>query len=494
MIEGTYAEKHEYAKIKAPTLAFFAIGYCPSSPADSKCRGFDRKKVVDWAESLPEPQRKDAQEFIKAQQRYYEQEIEHFHREIPNGRVIVFTNADHVCFIDREAEVLREMREFLSDTGLRRPKLSLPPFVDLQIPLAPTPVKANGKQCLVYEVHITNFFTNKLELTRVEVFGDRTNEPLARYHGEELGRQIAQVGFIDRAVAGIAGLTVPADQPDERIIGPGLRAVMFLLLTVDKEADIPRVLRHRLFFKPTVMSASDNEDVVEGAQINVIRKRPLVLGPPLRGEGWLAAGALSNTNYHRRSVFPLDGRGRARIAERFAIDWVKLGPSGYSHHDGYANTNASGYGEEVLAVANAIVADVKDGIPENDPTSKENDIPLSLKTVLGNYVTLDLGKGRFACYVHLQPNSLRVRPGQKVRRGQVLGLLGNSGHSKGPHLHFHVVDANSLGAEGVPYVFESFEVQGVLPDLGDAWKPRPNAKTDKRRMEIPTQNAVIRFP
>src|SRR2546425_2412819 len=48
MIEGTYAEKHEYAKIKAPTLAFFATGYCPAGPENSKCRGFDRKKVFAW--------------------------------------------------------------------------------------------------------------------------------------------------------------------------------------------------------------------------------------------------------------------------------------------------------------------------------------------------------------------------------------------------------------------------------------------------------------
>ncbi len=114
MIEGTYAETHEYGKIKAPTLAFFAIGYCPASPPNSKCPGFDQKKVVDWIESLPEPQRKDAQEVVQAKQKYFEQEIEHFRREIPNGRTIVFTNADHVCFIDREPEVLREMRAFLS--------------------------------------------------------------------------------------------------------------------------------------------------------------------------------------------------------------------------------------------------------------------------------------------------------------------------------------------------------------------------------------------
>src|SRR6185436_14040255 len=107
-------EMHEYGKIKAPALAFFATGYCPANPASAKCPGFDRKKIFDWVESLPEPQRKDAQEFIQAQKNYREQEIEHFRREIPNGRTIVFTNADHLCFIEGEPEVLREMRGFLA--------------------------------------------------------------------------------------------------------------------------------------------------------------------------------------------------------------------------------------------------------------------------------------------------------------------------------------------------------------------------------------------
>ena len=48
MIVATYAETHEYGKIKAPTLAFFATGYCPASPANSKCPGFDREKIIDW--------------------------------------------------------------------------------------------------------------------------------------------------------------------------------------------------------------------------------------------------------------------------------------------------------------------------------------------------------------------------------------------------------------------------------------------------------------
>jgi pimeloyl-ACP methyl ester carboxylesterase len=112
MMEGTYSETHEYYKIKAPALAFFAVGY---------------KKDVDSAETLPEPQRQNVLEFLKTQRKYHEQEIEHFRREIPKGRVIVFTNAVHQFPLDREDEVLHEVREFLSDTGSRRPKINDPP-------------------------------------------------------------------------------------------------------------------------------------------------------------------------------------------------------------------------------------------------------------------------------------------------------------------------------------------------------------------------------
>jgi pimeloyl-ACP methyl ester carboxylesterase len=99
MMEGTYSARAEYGKIKAPALAFFVVGY---------------QKDVGRAETLPEPQRQNILDFLNTQRKYHEQEIEHFRREIPNGRVVVFTNADHNIFIDRENEVVREMRAFLT--------------------------------------------------------------------------------------------------------------------------------------------------------------------------------------------------------------------------------------------------------------------------------------------------------------------------------------------------------------------------------------------
>jgi pimeloyl-ACP methyl ester carboxylesterase len=99
LMEGSYSTTAAYGRIKAPALAFFAIGY---------------QKAVDQTATLPEPQRKGVQEFLKTQRKYHEQEIEHFRAEIPNGRIIVFTNAEHACFIDRQSEVVREMRAFLA--------------------------------------------------------------------------------------------------------------------------------------------------------------------------------------------------------------------------------------------------------------------------------------------------------------------------------------------------------------------------------------------
>ncbi len=162
------------------------------------------------------------------------------------------------------------------------------------------------------------------------------------------------------------------------------------------------------------------------------------------------------------------------------------------------NANYYGYGADALAVADAVVIGVKDGIAENVPQTKARAVPITPETIAGNYVLLDIGGGRFALYAHLQPQSLKVKVGDKVKLGQVLGLVGNSGNSDLPHLHFHIVNAASpLAAEGVPYVLKSFLMQGIVKSNAeiakDGFKPDASAES-KRQMEIPVQNAVVFFP
>jgi murein DD-endopeptidase MepM/ murein hydrolase activator NlpD len=104
---------------------------------------------------------------------------------------------------------------------------------------------------------------------------------------------------------------------------------------------------------------------------------------------------------------------------------------------------------------------------------------------------MEIGDGLFAFYAHMQPGSLRVKVGDKVRRGQVLGLLGNTGNSTEPHLHFQICNASSeLGSEGLPYAFASFEVQGKAGEDKLSLFPRGPVKHD---MEIPTEDEIVRF-
>src|SRR5690606_19042874 len=97
---------------------------------------------------------------------------------------------------------------------------------------------------------------------------------------------------------------------------------------------------------------------------------------------------------------------------------------------------------------------------------------------------------RFALYAHIKPGTVRVKRGQRVRAGQVIGRVGSSGNSDAPHLHFHLADRPSaIGADGMPYVYRRYSLQGrVLNDDGDiAWfKPKR-----ARRNSLPLGDTII---
>jgi murein DD-endopeptidase MepM/ murein hydrolase activator NlpD len=208
-----------------------------------------------------------------------------------------------------------------------------------------------------------------------------------------------------------------------------------------------------------------------------------VLSAPLRGDNWQAANGPSNASGHRRSIIPIDGR--ARIAQRFAIDWVRINPDGQATYTGdpLDNKNYRAYGSEALAVADGTIVATKDGIPQNIPGENSRAVPITLETVGGNHVVLDIGHGRYAFYAHLQPGSLKVKLGDHVKRGQVLGLVGNSGNSTEPHLHFHVGDSISpLGSEGIPYALDSFDA-----------KAKSDGAATKHKQEIPLEDEVLTF-
>ncbi|HZS61996.1 MAG TPA: M23 family metallopeptidase [Gemmatimonadaceae bacterium] len=283
-------------------------------------------------------------------------------------------------------------------------------------------------------------------------------------------------------------------------LGPGQSGVLFVNAAFERREDVPRRLVHRLTVTtPTPKPPLGERTVQDVAPTAVAPASPLAIGPPLRGDRWVAAASCCDA-YHRRAVLPIDGA--RHLAQRFAIDWLQLDRDNRaSSGDPKKNESYPQFGAEALAVADAKVAHVADGLPENVPGALPSAI--SVTAADGNSVVLDLGGGRWALYAHLQPGSIRVRPGDRVKRGQVLGLVGNTGNSSAPHLHFHVMDGPSpLASNGVPYVIDSFEVTGravspsELDDEAASGKPvpiTPAGGAARRRNELPDDLAVVRF-
>jgi murein DD-endopeptidase MepM/ murein hydrolase activator NlpD len=139
------------------------------------------------------------------------------------------------------------------------------------------------------------------------------------------------------------------------------------------------------------------------------------------------------------------------------------------------------YGQRVLAAADATVAFARDGVPENRPghgSGFKPAIPITLDSVSGNTVVLDLGGGQYGYYMHLQPGSVSVRTGDKVRMGQPIGRVGISGDAREPHLHFEVTNSPKVMlGDGVPYVIDRYRTGGKLV-----------------RRELPLNQTVVDFP
>lgn len=356
-------------------------------------------------------------------------------------------------------------------TGPKEKPLIVP--LDVTVPLAPTAFKADGKMHLAYELHIVNMGSWNCTLKGIDVIsGESSSRSLTSLAGANLEGMVMRPGV---------------EVSEKAKLAPGSMAVVFMWVTSDHLENLPASIRHRLTVK---IGDYPEELTVETAPLTV-RSRPIVIGPPLRGDHWLAGNGPSSTSDHWRALQPL--HGRAMISQRFAIDWVKLGDDGKTYHgDLLDNRNYYAYGSEALAVADGVVTEVKDGIPQNVPGASSRAVPITVETIGGNHVILKIGEGYYAFYAHLQPGSIRVKVGDKVRRGQVIGLVGNTGNSTEPHLHFHISNANSpLASEGLPYALRSFEVEG----RGWTWKPSDEKSSpETHTTEIPLENEIVRFP
>ncbi|MHA1186615.1 MAG: M23 family metallopeptidase [Candidatus Heimdallarchaeota archaeon] len=186
-------------------------------------------------------------------------------------------------------------------------------------------------------------------------------------------------------------------------------------------------------------------------------------------------------------IFPLKGNWvvinnwdafvshRGMHSQEFAFDLVQLDENeSFNQIEELPNDAFSYYGKEIIAIGDGVVVDCYDGVP-NNPKSL-NTLPqeklLEListsgyeATVAGNYVIIQHENNEYSFYAHIIKGEVKVKKGDKVKQGQVIGLLGNSGNSTGPHLHFHLMnDSGIFTGRGLPCHFTNI-TNAMLIDI-----------------------------
>jgi murein DD-endopeptidase MepM/ murein hydrolase activator NlpD len=155
--------------------------------------------------------------------------------------------------------------------------------------------------------------------------------------------------------------------------------------------------------------------------------------------------------------------GSLASTEIYAIDWVQVNAKGELFSgDAKVNKNWFGYNADLLAVAPGTVVEVVSNVPDAVPGKAPDN--LTIAEIAGSRIILDLGSNIYAEYDHMVPNSATVHVGDHVTTGQKLGLLGNSGNTDAPHLHFQLMDRpSSLDGSALPFVFDRMELEGRVP-------------------------------
>jgi hypothetical protein len=318
------------------------------------------------------------------------------------------------------------------------PKEEMTPLL-LSIQDAPIPFNGSDSSThLAYEILLTNFSSGDVVPEKVEILGDGAE--LETLDAKEIATRLQPIGTREPSAT----------------LAKSTQALLFIHFQLPEGKRAPRELSHRITARFAAAPPDHQEITFTGGTIAVDHRTVAVIAPPLHGAGYVSADSCCDAVRHQRAALPINGH--FYLAQRYAVDWEQINEQGRIYHGPKEKLESYNiFGKEAIAVADATVVTVVDGTPEGTPGQYPTFIDPAAAD--GNAVILDLGQHRYAMYAHLQPGSIKVHQGDKVKTGQVLGLVGDTGNSLVPHLHFQLMDAPSfIASNGLPYEIDSFDV------------------------------------
>ena len=151
--------------------------------------------------------------------------------------------------------------------------------------------------------------------------------------------------------------------------------------------------------------------------------------------------------------------------QRFAIDVVQIENGSTFTGNGLRNEDYYCFGDTLFAPGEGQIVEMENLVPENIPKQTNKN------QLFGNYVIIDHGNDEYSVLAHFMKNSITVTVGDMVTKGQVIGLVGNSGNSTEPHLHYHLQNNPSImKGVGLPAQFPNYYANRVFVSTGEPSK------------------------
>jgi hypothetical protein len=193
-------------------------------------------------------------------------------------------------------------------------------------------------------------------------------------------------------------------------------------------------------------------------------------------EQWIALnGGTDKKNSHSWDV----------LTQRYAYDFVILDEHGQSFAgDKTLLQSYYCYGKAVLAPADGVVLEVTDKYP-NARTYGNGRVDPTVKDIRGNYIIIKHAEKEYSFIAHLLPQSVKVKAGQIVKRGEPVAQCGNSGNTSEPHIHFHVQDGKSFfTSAGLPIRFRGVQAKQARNNDDLCCKASPETNNEKEVSSI----------
>ena len=354
----------------------------------------------------------------------------------------------------------------------------------------------DGKVHLTYELVLTNAAPIPFQVDKIELHDAATSALVPNTTG--------RVDITPLAGGTEAeGTTDPGAGNTSATIPPGTTYVAWVDVVFPQRSAVPTTIEHLVTGAVMPPNGPPVPAELRIGRTDTATDGPVVLGAPVPPGIWyMSEGCCADDTHHRRGLGPINGE--LSVPQRFAIDFYKLD----EQHRTWVGDPSKlesflTYRVPILSAAAGTVVAALDGFA-NTTALPNPPKPPPINETVGNHVIVKVAEGVYVLYAHMDPGSVAVRVGDQVTRGQQLGLIGSSGNSTTPHLHFQILTLPTyFPADSKPFAFDSFTLLGRVPDRiwDDNMALEPTGtlpftaatQTSPHTNELPLDRDVVQF-